>query len=71
MNKEKLPNKKVAATGISGGVSVIVIWIIGLFGIIVPPEIAAAFTVVVGGLVGYWTPERINEAVDVIKGDSS
>jgi biotin transporter BioY len=47
---------KVAAGSIAGGLSIIAVWVAGLFGLDVPPEVASAFTVVVSGTAGYLKP---------------
>jgi len=48
------------AAGGSTPVTVIVIWLIGLTGVVIPPEVAAAIASLVAALaglaVGYWTP---------------
>jgi hypothetical protein len=48
-----VPKPKVAAGGIAGAVSVIVIWAAGVAGLDVPPEVASAVTVVVSFAAGY------------------
>lgn len=47
------PSASTVATGLSGAVTIIVIWIIGQRGVVIPPEIAAAITVVISTLTGY------------------
>lgn len=47
------PTQKVAAAGVAGSVTVIVVWIAGLLGLDVPPEVASAFTTVVAFGAGY------------------
>ncbi len=49
------PNKAIAG-GTSGAATVIIIWIIGLFGVAVPPEIASAATVLVTTIFTYFVP---------------
>jgi hypothetical protein len=44
---------KVAAGGIAGSVTILLVWIAGLFGLDVPAEVASAFTVIVGAGAGY------------------
>ena len=46
-------NPKVAAGGIAGSVTILLVWIANMLGLDVPPEAASAFTVVVGTLAGY------------------
>ena len=47
------PSASTVATGVSGAVSVIIIWAVGLTGVVVPPEIAATITFLIGTLIGY------------------
>lgn len=47
------PTRKVGAGGIGGAVAVIVVWVVGLFGVDVPAEVAAAFASV-GSFIGAW-----------------
>ena len=47
------PTPKVAAAGISGAVALILVWAAGLFGLEVPPEVAAAFAVILAFVAGY------------------
>jgi putative flippase GtrA len=52
------PRPKVAAAGIAGAITTIVIWILNsLLGVEVPPEVAAAITTVLAFLAGYFTPQ--------------
>jgi len=48
------PTPKVAAAGISGAVALIIVWVAGLFGLDVPPEVAAAFTVILAFVAAYF-----------------
>lgn len=47
------PVAKVTAAALAGAVSVILIWILGLLGVDVPPEVASAFTTVLSFAAGY------------------
>lgn len=47
------PSRKVVASGMAGALVLVVVWVVGLFGLDVPPEVAAAATVVVAGVAGY------------------
>ena len=48
------PTPKVAAAGIAGAVSVILVWLLNtVAGVDVPPEVAAAFTTVLAFGAGY------------------
>jgi hypothetical protein len=46
---------KVAAGGIAGALSVCVVYVVGHY-VSVPPEVASAVTVIVGGVAGYFAP---------------
>lgn len=43
---------------LGGAVSIVVVWIIGLLGIAVPPEVASAFTVICTVLVTALVPGK-------------
>lgn len=47
------PKPKVVAGGAAGAVTIMVVWIAGMFGLEVPPEVASAFTVLVSFVAGY------------------
>jgi len=52
------PRPKVAAAGIAGAATTILIWILNsLMGVEVPPEVAAAITTILAFLAGYFTPQ--------------
>jgi hypothetical protein len=44
---------KVAAASWAGALSVIVVWIVGQFGVDVPAEVASAFTTLIAAFAGY------------------
>jgi hypothetical protein len=48
-----MPQAKVAAAGIAGAVTVLVVWIASIFGLEVPPEAASAFTTIIAFGAGY------------------
>jgi hypothetical protein len=52
------PTNKVAAAGIGGSVSVVLVWLAGMFGIEVPPEVAAAATTIISFFSGYLVREK-------------
>lgn len=53
------PTNKVAASGIGGAVSVVLIWLINtVFGIEIPSEVAAAIATVAGFASGYLIREK-------------
>lgn len=46
-------NPKVAAGGVAGAVTILLVWIASMLGLDVPPEASSAFTVIVGVAAGY------------------
>lgn len=54
MNPALLPNRKVAAGGLAGALSVIVVWLLSLAGVDVPGEVASAFTTLIGFGTAYF-----------------
>jgi hypothetical protein len=53
----KAPKPKVAAGGIAGALSILVVFAAGQFGLEIPPEVASALTVVVAFIAGYFKSE--------------
>ena len=51
------PKPKVVAVGVAGSLTILLVWIAGLFGVEVPPEVASAFTVLVSFVAGYFKSE--------------
>ena len=52
------PRPKVAAAGIGGAVTTIVIWLLNdMAGIEVTPEVAAALATIIAFVAGYFTPQ--------------
>lgn len=49
------PTRKLAAAGLAAGVVTILVWAVGLAGIVIPSEVAAALTTVVAFTIGYVT----------------
>lgn len=58
MDERNVPSSKVAAVGVSGAATLVVVWVLGLMGVPVTPEIAAAIVVVVGAIAGYVKREK-------------
>lgn len=54
--RQLAPRRKVAAAGLGGAAAVLIVWVIGLFGVELPPEVAGAITTVVGFAVAYLVP---------------
>ncbi len=50
---EYTPQPKVAAAGIAGAITVLLVYVMGQFGIVVPAEVASALTVLVAFGAGY------------------
>jgi len=46
-------NPKVQAAGAAGAITILLVWVAGLFGLDVPAEAASAFTVLVSTATGY------------------
>lgn len=53
------PTNKVLAGGIAGACSVILIYVLGEFGIEMPPEVASAITFLLATGAGYMTKNRV------------
>jgi len=51
------PTPKVATGALAGALSIIIIWILGQFHIVIPPEVASAFTTVFSALASYIAPK--------------
>ncbi|MDP9456959.1 MAG: hypothetical protein M3Q49_11630 [Actinomycetota bacterium] len=47
------PTPKIAAAGIGGAIATILVWVVGLLGLEVPAEVAAAFATVISFAAGY------------------
>jgi len=47
------PSNSTTFSALGGALSVIVIWVIGLFHVVIPPEVAASIAVVVSTFAGY------------------
>jgi putative flippase GtrA len=52
------PTAKVAAAGIGGSISIVLIWVLNRVGIDMPVEVASAITAIVSFLAGYFVKER-------------
>ena len=53
-----VPRPKVAAAGIGGAATTIVIWLLNdMAGVEVTPEVAAALATIIAFLAGYFTPQ--------------
>lgn len=46
-------NPKVTAATLAGAVTVVLVWIVGVLGVSVPPEVASAVTTILAFTAGY------------------
>jgi putative flippase GtrA len=53
------PTTKVAAGGVTGALTVLVVWILGLLHVPVPPEVASALTVIISFVTSYLVRQRV------------
>lgn len=51
------PRPKVAAAGVGGAASILVVWVLGVVGLDVPPEVAGAIATVLSFASGYFKSE--------------
>lgn len=59
------PTQKLTAAALGGAVTIIGIWVLGLFKVDIPPEVASAFTTVISFIVGYITPPASGDSIVV------
>lgn len=52
---------KVAASTTTGAAALVIVWLLGLFGIEVPTEVAVAITVCLSTAAGYLTRDRLRD----------
>lgn len=52
------PTRKVTAAGIGVPASIVVVWIVGLFGIEMPPEVAAAVASLISTGLAYFVRDK-------------
>lgn len=60
----RTPTTKVAAGGVAGALTVLVVWILGLLHVAVPPEAASALTVIISFASSYLVRERVAVAAE-------
>jgi len=58
------PTRKVTAQAVSGVASVLLIYVLGLVGVDLPADVAAAIVVVLSFVASYMTKEKLIEAID-------
>ena len=51
------PNRKVTSGALAGALSVLVVWVVGLFGLDVPGEAGAALATVLAFATGYFVKD--------------
>lgn len=54
------PTRKVTASTTAGGLAGVLIWIGGIVGLDIPPEVAAWLAVALGNVVAYFVKDRVN-----------
>ena len=53
------PTNKVAAAGISGAITILVVYLVDqIAGVAVPPEVASAGTAIISTAIAYLTPNK-------------
>lgn len=57
------PSAKTGLTVIAGAVVTVLVWIATLNNLEVPPEVAAAVTTIIAGVVGYFVPAKTGKHV--------
>lgn len=57
MDTNLKPTNKVTAVGISGALTVLLVYVLGLYGVNLPPEVASALTILVSFAGGYLIKE--------------
>jgi len=50
-------NPKILSAGIAGAITVVLLWVLSMFGVNVPAEVASAVTIIVAFAVGYLRPQ--------------
>jgi len=58
--KTKVPTRKIKGGGVGGGISIVLIWLLGLVGVEVPADVAVAFGGLAVWLSAYFTKESVS-----------
>lgn len=59
MNTNLAPQPKVVAGGIAGSVTAVLLWVLSEYGgVVLPPEVAAAVTTIIGFAASYLTSNK-------------
>lgn len=64
MGSKYVPTRKVTGVGVSGALSIIIVWGMSLGGLETPPEVGAAIAVVISSFTGYFLKDRKGESDD-------
>jgi hypothetical protein len=59
------PLQRSRPGGVAGALTVLVVWILGMFHVQVPPEVASALTIIISFFASYFVRERVPAAADV------
>jgi hypothetical protein len=62
VNADLAPTAKVSAAGAAGAGSVVLCWLLSLFGVDVPAPVAAALATLLAAGAGYLTPDASTPA---------
>ncbi|MBN7302850.1 Uncharacterised protein [Mycobacteroides abscessus subsp. bolletii] len=54
------PSAKVAAGGVAGAITVVLLFVLGLFNVVVPGEVGSAITVIITSLTSYLVRDGIS-----------
>lgn len=52
------PDRQLTSVGVGGAFAIVLVWILGLFNVEMPMEVAAASSVILAWLIGYFTPAK-------------
>lgn len=59
MNQDSLlPTNKVAAVGLTGALTIVLVYVLSLLHVNLPPEVSAALTMIISTGAGYLIKER-------------
>lgn len=54
------PTRKVGGGAIAGTISILLVWLLGVMGITLPPEVSSAVTTILSFAVSWLVPEKEN-----------
>jgi len=58
VGRSNRPDRKVAAAGVAGAATVLIVFILGQFGVEIPESVGAAITALLAFLAGYFKREE-------------